>query len=281
MLTLAKLKEVRQNKRLSPVQLSELTGITRKRLGQLENHSRDHAEPWFKEAVVLARVLNSPGINDLIGSQSKASGDLTYFFEGSDPLHLLRALSLGAPMPVDRDVFRSGLEMSLTVACRVAIEFGLADPYYLLFPPPELLHQIWATLASSERLRAPGSCPWCTADIVGGAAHLPTCLPNNLWSPRGREAAPNVSFTPAPRRAGGGHGSAAKARGLKRIRTERGMTQAEMGALFGASSDYYAKMERCALNLLMVRAEVIANSLGIDIAEIYRADDGVAPGAGA
>lgn len=277
MLTLANLKDTRQRRKLQPSHLANLTGLPSKRIKQLENHSRDHAEPWFMEAVVLTRVLNVPGINHLIGSQSKASGDLTYFLSATDAEQLLRCLSLGAPMPVDRDVFRSGLDMSLTVACRVALEFGLTDPYHLLFPPPELIHQLWDTLAMSERTRAPGSCPWCAADMVGGAAHLPTCLPNNLWAPRGREAAPNVSFTPAPRRAGGGHGSAAKARGLKRIRTERGMTQAQMGALFGASSDYYAKMERCALNLLMVRAEVLANSLGVDIADIYRADDGVMP----
>jgi len=270
MLILANLKSTRQRRGLQPTQLATMTGLTRVRIGQLENRSRDHAEPWFREAAVLARVLNVPGINTLIGRQPRASDDLTHSYADLPEEVLLSKLSLGAPMPVDRDVFRSGLDMSLSVACRVALEFGLTDPYHLVHPPAELVWQLWDTLASGERSRGPGSCPFCAAAVVGGAGHLPTCLPNNLWSPRGREAAPNVSFSPAPRRAGGGHGSGMQAHGLRKIRTDRGLTQAEMGALFGASADYYAKIERCVSNLLVTRAEVIANKLGIDVADVYR-----------
>lgn len=254
MLILGNLKHARQRRHLQPAQMAEMTGISRKRYGQLELHTRNISEPWFKEAIVLARVLNVEGIRDLLDKGK---------------VKPLTQYQIGKPMPTDRDIFRSGLQMDLATACRVAVEFGLDDPLHLVQPPTELVNQVWSVVASGERIG--GSCPWCLEPVVGDAGHLPTCLPANLFGVRSRRLAPNVSFSPAPKIAGGAHGASGLAHGLKRIRASHGLTQAAMGALFGVKPDHYAKMERCAVNLTVCRAECLANKLGIDVNAIYAA----------
>lgn len=253
MLTLSNLKRTRQRYQLKPADVVNLTGISRKRYGQLELHTGAYAEPWFTEATSLARIFDCT-IGTLVSEVPQP--DLTRW-------------GAGASVPTDRDMWRSGLALDISTAVRLAIDFGLADPLYLVQPSPAMLMQIWSVVEAGERAAAPGNCVWCNTDIVGGAAHLPTCLPTNLLTPRARHLAPTVSFTTAPRQAGGGFGSSGLAQGLKRVREAHGLTQHQLGALFGASSDYTSKIERCTVNLLVSRAQCIANKLGIDVAAIY------------
>lgn len=257
MLTLASLKRYRLDRGLTPQNMATATGISKTRYAQLELHTGKMVEPWFKEAIACADVLSVPTITELV--TGKLSGNLTQGSVGGT----------GPNLPTDIDMWRSGVELDMSTAFRVAYAFGLEDPLHLVRPPIEVLRQIWSITATGERASGPGICTWCAQEIVGDAGHLPTCLPTNLFAPRGRQYAPDITFSPTPRHAGGGHGPAGLAYGLKRIRAAQGKTQAEMGALFGVSSDYYAKMERCDQKMQVARAQCLANKLGIDYNTVY------------
>lgn len=255
MLILTNLRSIRLRRGLSPTSMCLLTGITDHRYRQLERIVGDKAEPWFDEAVRIARVLNVPGIRNLL--------------DVFDVPPALTSFDLGMASPIDRRVYRSGRKMDLATACRVAIEFGLDDPFDLVFPPAPVLNQIWATLEASERGAAAGECPWCLADRRGGAAHLSTCLPANIMGVRAKHLEPNVSVSPSPLVAGKIAGSSMHAHGLRALRAAAGQSQAQFGLAFGMQPDYYAKVERCVQRLPKRRAEALCNVLGCTLGDIY------------
>lgn len=254
--TLGNLAHVRMSIDLNWSRLAHITGIDWVRLKQLESAARyKTTEPWFDEALILARACCTAGIYPLV----------------CEPDSLID-LDLGTPLPgqLDFDLFRSGMRISLSVACRVARQLGLSDPVQLVQPPHELMAEMWRIIETGERTRAPGQCPWCAADIVGGAAHLPTCLPQALFAPRGKFAAPHIKRSVPPEQRGWGTRASAHAWGLRAQRDRLGLKQAEMAVKLGfKSTNHYALMERCQINMTMERAQTIGVILGIDYAELY------------
>lgn len=253
-LTLAEMSATRQRRTLTWAQLSKSTGLDWEHLKHLESvDARRPSEPWFDEAIIIARALCTAGIYPLITN---------------GPGHLV---DLGTPLPgaVDIDLFRSGMRIRLSVACRVARAFGLSDPIELVQPRAEMVAELWRIVATGERSTAPGNCPWCNEAIVGDAGHLPTCLPNNMWGRRGREIAPHIKLSVPPERRGVGRGAAFKVWGIKAIRERLGLSQAEMAAKCGYKApNHYARVERGEVTMNMDRASSVAVVLGVEVNDL-------------
>lgn len=248
MLTLDNLKPTRLSKGFKRSHLADLVSLDEERLRDLELRK---SEPWFDEACILARTLCIDGILPLI-----ASDDLTLSV-------------LEAPRETDLATWRSGARPSLLLACRIARLFGLADPYELSVTP--LQRQLWEVMQANERHpEAPGWCPWCAADIFGGDPHLPTCLPNNLYTPHAETVAGEQAL-PAPprvrRRSQRSHGMPAY--GLKALREEREMFQKDAARLAGIHPNYYARIERSVVPLTVEVADALAEAWGVDRALLY------------
>jgi len=208
------------------------------------------AEPWFDEAADLSRILLLPGILPLLDEQGSASGNLTLY-------------DLGTPFPDEVDLFKRGVRLPLSMACRLAVKFGLDDPIHLERHP---LHvQIWSTLEQGERLGGPPICPWC----LGEGGHLPTCLPDNLWSPLSTE--PYATATaPRPLRPGT-KGTGRLAFGLKRHRKATGITQDKLAGDVGMHPNYLARIEQLRNNLTEAHAITIARILGCTVEDLFGA----------
>lgn len=257
MLTLTMLKTYRLSREISRPQLSAITGIRTVRLRALELRE---AEPWFDEALILHRAFCTPGLNNLILSDS------------------LTLSSVESPLPTDLVEWVSGVRAPLSLAVRVAIRCGLDDPCHLA--PSPLFKQVWAVLEASERHpEAPGWCPWCGADIFSGDPHLPTCLPNNLFAARGGidGVDETLAYSLAPktrvtRRRG------IKASGLKTLRVEREMLQKDVADAIGIHPNTYARIERGALPLTVDNADRLAKLYNVHRAVVYAVPD---EGAGA
>lgn len=246
------LKPVYQSRSVTPSILSTLSGIPKARLLKLAN-SVGQEEPWFDEAVTLARVLNTGGILPLI-----ASGNLT-------------DIPMGFHLDADVDALRAGLRLPLSLACRLAVRFGLDDPIDLVVT--ERMMQIWSVLEASERNpEAVGWCPWCIADILAGEAHLPTCLPNNLWGPRDIVDARTLGYIPRP--TGSNHtrrGFSKTAYGVAALRKSLGLTQPRMAEQVGMASNYLARIEQGNTPLTLRYAERIAAAFNVTVESLYAA----------
>lgn len=244
------LKAVYQSKSVTPAILSALTGIPKARLLKLAN-SVGQEEPWLDEAVTLARVLNTGGIVPLI-----VSGNLT-------------DCPMGFHLDADVDAMRAGLRLPLSLACRLAVRFGLDDPIDLVVS--ERMMQIWSVLEASERNpEAVGWCPWCAADILAGAAHLPTCLPNNLWGPRDVVDARTLGYIPRP--TGTNHtrrGFSKIAYGVAPLRKSLGLTQPRMAEQVGMASNYLARIEQGNTPLTLRYAERLAAAFNVTVESLY------------
>ncbi len=246
MITITALKTCRINVGLTRHGLSRIVDIKTDRLRDLE---LGLAEPWLDEATRLQRCLCLPSIDYLIG-----------FDWRTDP-------ALTSPIPSDVDTWRSGFRIPLSLAARVAHLFGLPEIADLVVSP--LIRQIWDVVAASERHpEAPGWCPWCAADIIGGDNHLPTCLGHNLLQPhRAGDALPETDL-PRPWRKGVNRQSA-PAYGLKALREATGLTQAALAEKLGMNPGYYAQLERQAIPLTLAKANILAEHYGVERAVLY------------
>lgn len=246
MLTLSALKSIRVAKGIARPLLADLAAMTRERLRELE--LRD-AEPWFDEAVSLHRVLNTAGVAALI-----SSCDMT-------------VSALGPPLPNDLELWRGGGRASLSLALRVARALGLADAADLAVPP--LMRQVWDVVQATERHpEAPGWCPWCAADVMGGDPHRATCLADNLLrrAPDGPAATTVAGLRPASR---GEQQKGLPAPGLKAARIQRELIQRDVASFLGIHANHYARIERGEVPLARIHADRLAAAWGIDVAALY------------
>jgi len=265
-LALHSLSAIRAKSGLTKRNIADLTAaanrkhgpITIDRLRELEN-GPIRAEPWLDEATDLARILLLPGVVSMMwdekaGVDAQAqitSGDLTRF-------------DLGHEMPDEVDMLLRGVRLPLSMACRLAVRFGLTDPTQLEQLP--IHQQIWATLEANERGAAPGECPWCRAP---GGQHLPTCLPANIWSTR--STAPYATTTAPQPAKPGGRGLARMAKGLKAARKATQLTQAQVASSIGMHPNYLARIEQLKHPLSDAHAINIARILGCTVEDLFGA----------
>lgn len=252
MLSLDNLRPLRTSHNLKRPVLASLAGIPLDRLREIEMRE---VEPWFDEACALARCLNLVAIAPLW-----SSGNLT--------LSRLTELA-GAPTGFDNEAWLAGGRIPLSLALRTSLAVGLPDPIHLSSTP--LTRQMWDVLCASERNpEGAGWCPWCAADIIGGEAHLPTCLPSVLWyaPPAGVKSLPKL--TPARSRGGA---AGVHAWGLRRIRANLAKSQVEMAELMEVHPNYYSQLETCKKVLTYRRAKDLCDRLGLSVNEAYRRSD--------
>lgn len=252
MLTLERLRHFRILRDLGRGTLSKVCDIPMPRLREIE---LGHAEPWFDEALLIARILCVPEIEMLMQIPE------TVTFE-TDPTFYA----------ADVEYWRSGVRLPLSVAYRLKKRFGLSTVNELVVEP--LSRQMWAVVSSNERGAVAGQCPWCLA-ISGTEDHLPTCLPHNLMGPRliGGDMREAVVGYARPLRKGRQLGSA-PGRGLKAIRESKRMTQDEFARAAGINGNYYARMERCQIMLTIKTARKLAIAYNLDMATLYARPEG-------
>jgi transcriptional regulator with XRE-family HTH domain len=230
--------------------IARITGIDEPRIRALELRE---AEPWFDEACKLARTLCCMRICDLLGDDWREDSLIT------------------SPMPNDLEVWRSGYRAPLSLALRISALFGLDDPYHLDVTP--LMQQLWSVVEASERHpEAPGWCPWCAADIIGGDPHLPTCLGHNLLIPHLQRTGLGDLDLPRPYQKGQARMSAV-AYGLKALRLGKELTQVQLAEQLGMGQNYYSQLERGVLPLTLKKANIIAAFYGVDRAVLYAAPE--------
>ena len=243
MLAISALKSVRIARSYPRPLLASITAIQPDRLKSIELRN---AEPWFDEALHIARALRV-SIHDLL-----SSGDLTQFDD--DPRFFT----------IDLKYWGEGVRLPLSTALRLQRRFGL--PTVDDLEPTPLTRQLWSTLQASERHpEAPGWCPWCQADIVGGADHKAHCLPHMLLGVRSTRvviADDGTADPPKPARRGNRRGSA-KVPGLRAIRARAGLTQAEMAEQIDFAVNHYARVERGELPLVLVKADLICKLFNV------------------
>ena len=244
------LKALRIKHGILPKHLASLANIGEARFRTLENLS-DTCEPWLDEALTLARVLNTSGVIPLIS----ASGTLT-------------DKDYGLPLGDDIAIWHSGVRLPLSNALRVSRAFGLADPCDLTTSP--LQRQLWSTLEASERNpEAVGWCPWCAADILGGAPHLRSCLPNNIHGPRNSVDPTSLGTLPQAHNLHTRRSSSAPANGLKRLRMALMLTQKAMAEKIHMAQNYYARIERGDVPLTEANADKIAAACAVPKETLY------------
>lgn len=255
MLTLTCLRPIRVDKGVTRPVLSSVTGISEQRLRDLDLNTH---EPWFDEACLIARALCTEGITPLITSGSLTSCDL------------------GPATQSDTTLWRSGRRSPLSLACRAAIAFGLDDPADLT--QGSLPRQIWEVIEANERHPdGLGWCPWCGVDRFptdeGQADHLPTCLPNNIWSTAAlpqdaEEARPAAMPQTVKTRTKG-----IPARNLRPHRLGQDASQKSIALVLGIHPNYYARIERGDVPLTIEHADVLARYYGVDRALLWAAAD--------
>ena len=242
------LKSIYMARGQTPRSLSLLTDISKQRISALANATAME-EPWFDEAVTLARSLNTGGIVPLI-----TSGTLT-------------DCSMGVAFDSDEIAFRSSTRIPLTLACRLARKYGMSDPIELV--TQALPMQLWDVISTNERGAEPGCCPWCLSNIAAGETHRETCIPNNLWASRTSASRDTLMFPVRP--SGKLHRRMASARGagLAGLRRACHMTQAQFGSRCGVSPNTLARLERCEINLTQKTAEKIAAAFNVSVESLY------------
>lgn len=250
MILLPLLKPIRIALDMRRSQLARTTLIAEDRLRELE---LCRAEPWFDEALLISRALCRTRIDQLIGDDWRADRHVV------------------SPFPNDLELWRSGYRAPLSLALRICVRFGVDDPAYLAASP--LAYQLWDVVSASERHpEAPGWCPWCAADIIGGDEHLPTCLGHNVFTPHLQRTGVGDADLPKPYKRGR-RPLSVPARGLRGLRDAAGLTQAEMATKLGMGSNYYAQLERGDLPLTLQKANHISAVLGVERAVLYARHD--------
>lgn len=252
---------VRVAKSMTRPILAAVTGIDPDYLTSIDQRK---SEPYFHEAVLIARALCVDGLLPLI-----TLGKLTDCDMDGRP-----SCDLGVPLPSDMAMLRGGIPMPLSLACRITVQLGLSDPVELAQPRPETMQQIWSIVASGERLWGIGGqagCPWCREPVSAGAAHLPTCLPHNLYGARGRHlVAPGIiTAPPLPMRPGKGRRASDFARNLRTLRERSGESAKDLSYRVGMLATYYSRIERLRLPLTLDKAKPLAGALGVEIALLY------------
>lgn len=237
------LKPIRLARGVTRVTLSNVTGIDLDYLTQLD---KCKAEPYLDEACMIARALCTDGLMPLITPDT----NLPYL------------LDRGVPLPSDVDMLRADVPLPLSLAVRIVERLGLTDPMQLT--RTGLSHELWMMMMT-ERATA---CPFCMVTLVGDARHLPGCLPDRLWGPRGREFV-SITARPIAERAHKGRQSSDFAKNLQAMRLSRGMSAQAVSDASGVSTSYLSKLETLRLPLTLTKGTVLANVLGCDIALLY------------
>ena len=236
-------------------------GFTLERYRKLALGSRK-SEPWYDEARDLSRILLLDGILPLVSDFDVMPGE-------PYPSGTLTSFNIGEHTGLDLVMLRVKARMPLTVAMRLAARFGLNDPIELEQTPH--LVQLWDTLASGER-GGDAQCPWCREHTGTGAAHLPTCLGENLLGAR-TEVAHSTAGFPQPARASGKRASGA-GRGVAHMRKLSRLTQVELGDRAGINSVYLSKIESGAVSLTEDKARALVRVLGCSMQALYDAPEG-------
>lgn len=237
MLTISAMKSLRVAHSYPRALLASITHIPADRLRELELRN---AEPWFDEALLIARAFGC-SVHDLLLPKDMAGFD-------DDPRFFA----------VDVKFWQDGVRLPLTIALRLQHRFGLSTVDEL--NPSALMRQLWSTLASGERHpEAPGWCSWCQADIAAGDPHTSHCLPNNLLGVRAlRGGVTEEGTADAPRPLRGSHRTgSAKVHGLRVIREDQGLTQSEMARQLDMAVNHYARIERGELPLTHAKATLV------------------------
>lgn len=249
-LTLATAKRYRESRGVTPKQLASITGINVKQIKVLESMSAHIAEePWLDEARAIARALGVEGILPLVGAAA------------------LSDIDLGHDLNDDLDCWHTGCRLPLSMACRLALRFGLVDPLQLYEIEP-IYRQIWSIVATGERAGAPHNCAWCNADIVGGAAHLRTCMPGHLFAARDKPIL-SLGVPPRPRKPGRRRSGSKAAPGLQAFRESRGVTQPAFAEAIGLHPNYLARLEQQREKLTLDVADRIGALYKIDPMILY------------
>jgi len=248
MLTISNARPLRLHHEIDRRHIAAMTRIDAKRLRELE---LGKAEPWFDEALNIARTLNV-SVHDLLSSRDVTDFDTDPRFHAAD----VRYWTDGARLP-------------LSVAMRLQYRWGLPTVEDLV--PSPLMRQLWDIVEASERHpEAPGWCPWCQADRLAGEAHRDDCLPYLLLGARktGREDIIGTVDDPQPGRRGDRSGSA-RVRGLKSIREHVGWTQNEMAKYLGYHPNHYSRIERAELPLTRKKADFLCNTINVTRDQLF------------
>ncbi len=256
MLLLSGFRPLRIARGVKRADIALLTNIKLERLTDIDLRA---VEPWFDEALAIARTLNV-SVHDLLTVEDMKTFDDDRRFYA-----------------VDLKFWGEGVRLPLSIALRLQSRFGL--PMVEDLDQSLLVRQLWSMLESNERHpEAPGWCPWCRADIFGGAAHAATCLPHNLLGARallqGR-VQPGTADAPLPGRKGVRVGSA-KVPGLKALRERLGLTQAEIARMIEFNPNHYARVERCELPLVIPKADTLCRLFNVSRDSLFTAPDPVA-----
>lgn len=253
MLFLSNLRPLRLSVGASRNHIAALTRIKPARLAQIELRQ---AEPWFDEAIAIARTMNV-SVHDLFAPEDMKAFD-------ADPRFNV----------VDLKFWSDGVRLPLPFAMRLQIIFGLPTLEDLI--PSPLTRQLWAVLEATERHpEAAGWCAWCQADIFGGEPHTDHCLPHNLLGRRavrdGRVDA-GTADAPLPARKGA-RARSAKVPGLKALRERLYLTQAGMAERVGFNINHYARIERGELPLVLTKADYICQLFNVSRDSLFAAPD--------
>lgn len=256
-LTLSACKTMRQKPHISITdkELAKLARLPLDRVKVLESRSKDVAEePWLDEAEKIGRVLGM-GVCELIDTPCSRIDELDTGFDAQDAIA----------------VWRTGARLPLRFGIRLAVLFGMDDPFELLRITPTH-KRIWATLEKGERLGEPGICPYCAAAIVGGAGHFPSCLPSILWGPRDQHLS-TIGVRPHPLKPHVRRGGSHLAPGLKPLRERLGLTQEEMARSLGIALSTYYRVEKLHDKLTQVLAEKVALTYGVTVPDLWGVPD--------
>lgn len=261
---LAHLRTVMSGRGYTASKLAQLTPLTLgvDRIADLmARDAKRTPEPWLDEAYTLARLLGLDDIATLIGMP----------IDQLDPLEDVRG---------DLNIWRTGCRLPLSHACRLALRFGLPDPYDLfevirLRDRSRLLTSLW-TMSP-----APGECSWCggSGDDPLYHGHTPTCTMNNLWGPRDLSTDTLGGTIPYPRTAGKRqNGMGRKAPGLRALRKREKASQANMALNVGCSEAHWCKMENLTANLTPEIAAILIRKFPpLTMVELYTAPTKVPP----
>lgn len=253
MITISASRDYRLSRKVRRLDLAALTQIEPTRLRDLELRN---AEPWFDEALRIARAFGV-SVHDLCRTD-----DMTAF---NDDLRFFT---------VDLKFWCEGVRLPLSIAMRLQRRFGL--PMVDDLDQSPLIRQLWSILECSERHpEAPGWCPWCQADIIGGDPHADHCLPHLLLGERaalGYETEAGTADPPRPGRKGSRKGSA-KVPGLKALRERLLLTQVGMADKIGFNVNHYARVERCELPLVLPKADLICQLFNVSRDALFSAPE--------
>lgn len=258
MITLSMLYKLRCQFSVRAHVLAGLTDIQLDRLRNLEPRAKSPAkkEPWFDEAVKIARILTGGSVWGLIAP-----------WEHADVENQIQRL-----LPHDLEHFQAGRRVPLSLAMRVAWHFALSDPSELVVTPYQM--QLWSMLEAGERnTHAYGICPWCGVDRFptsgGRAEHETWCAPNNLWSPRVRPTQLEP-LKPMLREPGKFISEPSRiAHGLKALRFKAGETQVHVADAVGVHRSHYPKIERGDQRCPHKLALKLAGHFGVPVESIY------------